>query len=334
MKRLVFLLLILLLGVSSAWGKTVSGEVVMTFDLSGQQSGREARLWIPYPISDANQLISDIHWEGNYSEAAVYTDRENSIPILYARWAADADSRRLTLRFKAERREQLRRDIPRADVPLDRAAFSRYLGATSMGPIDGPVKALTDQIVAGKKTNLEKARAIYDWTVDNTFRDPNTRGCGLGNVPRLLDRPGGKCADISSIYVALARSAGIPAREILGIRLGKKDGQDITGWQHCWAEFYQPGYGWVPVDPADVRKAMLKQNLKLDDPQVAKLREDFWGGVDAYRVRLSEGRDIELNPPQQGPAVNYLMYPFAQVGGKTLDWLDPKTFSYQITYRQ
>ncbi len=46
------------------------------------------------------------------------------------------------------------------------------------------------------------------------------------------------------------------------------------------------------------------------------------------------GRDLILNPPQQGGPVNYLMYPFAQVGETTLDWLDPATFKYTITYRQ
>jgi len=333
-KKLAIFCLCLLLNIGTAWGTTVNGKVSMDFDLSGHQPGEEVQLWVPYPVSDSNQQISKIQWEGDYAEAAVYTDRENGVPMLYARWAKNAKSRHLALRFDAARDEQLRRDLPETEAPLNPADFNRYLAATSLGPVDGPVKALADQITAGKTGNLEKARAIYDWTVDNTFRDPKTRGCGLGDVPQLLGRPGGKCADISSMYVALARSAGVPAREILGIRMGKKDGQDISKWQHCWAEFYQPGYGWVPVDPADVRKAMLKQGLKLDDPKVADLREYFWGGVDPYRIRLSEGRDIELNPAQQGPAINYLMYPFAQVGKQTLDWLDPDTFKYQITFHQ
>ena len=185
-----------------------------------------------------------------------------------------------------------------------------------------------------KKGILEKSRAVYDWTIENTYRDPKTPGCGVGDVTSFLRRPGGKCADISSIYVALARAAGVPTREVLGIRTGKEDNQDVSKWQHCWAEFYLPGYGWIPVDPADVRKAMLKQKLTLDDPTVDKLRDYFWGRVDPYRIRLSEGRDLQLNPPQQGPAVNYLMYPFAQVGGDTLDWLDSEKFAYKIIWNK
>jgi hypothetical protein len=79
---------------------------------------------------------------------------------------------------------------------------------------------------------------------------------------------------------------------------------------------------------------MLKQRLTLDDPSVEKLREYFWGHVDPYRIRLSEGRDLQLNPPQQGPAINYLMYPFAQVGGDTLDWLDSEKFAYKIIWNK
>jgi len=153
-------------------------------------------------------------------------------------------------------------------------------------------------------------------------------------VCKLLEDPGGKCADIHSVFVALARAAGVPSREVFGIRLGKKAEEDVTTWQHCWAEFYLPGYGWVPVDPGDVRKAMLVEKLHILDRRAEELREYFWGGIDPYRVKLGEGRDLVLNPPPEGGPVNYLMYPYAQLGGATLDWLDPKTFQYRITYRE
>lgn len=333
MKRLLCLFVALLFALPT-FASTQSGTYTWTFDLSGQPPGKKTELWIPYPVSDRNQLISQMKWEGNYTEAAVYTERTLGVPILYATWPEGSKERTLTLTFNAERLEQVRRDFPTEPAAYDPRDFEIYLAATSLGPVTGEVKKLAEEITAGKTGILEKARAVYDWTVDNTYRDPNTRGCGLGDVTSLLRRPGGKCADISSIYVALARAAGVPTREVLGIRTGKKAVQDVSKWQHCWSEFYLPGYGWVPVDPADVRKAMLKQDLKLADQKVAELREAFWGRVDPYRIRLSEGRDLELNPPQQGPAVNYLMYPFAQVGGETLDWLDPEEFKYKITWTQ
>ncbi len=333
MKKLILLMLSLLFA-APVLAATQSGTYTWTFDLSDQPAGAETHLWIPYPITDGVQTITRISWQGNYREAAVYTDQTFSTPMLYAAWPAGAKERKLTFQFHADRKEQVRREFPAQEGTLSPQELAVYLAATTYGPIDGEVKVLADKITAGKVGVLAKAKAIYDWTVENTFRDPDTRGCGLGDVTALLRRPGGKCADISSIYIALARAAGVPTREVLGIRTGKGKDQDVSTWQHCWAEFYLPGYGWVPVDPADVRKAMLVQNLKLDDPKVKELRDYYWGAVDQYRIRLSEGRDLQLNPLQQGDAVNYLMYPFAQVGEATLDWLDPKTFKYSISWKQ
>jgi len=306
----------------------------MEFDLSDHQSGEEMRLWIPYPISDGEQFIGDIQVRGDYTSTGVYTDREHGNPILFAFWDKDARSRKLTFSFSAERMEVIRRDFPAKEARWDPADYKTYLAPTRLGPTDGKVKELAYEITRGKKTVLDKANAIYEWTCKNMYRDPNTRGCGRGDVCSLLEKPGGKCTDISSVFVALTRASEVPAREIFGIRLGKKPEEDITGYQHCWAEFYLPGYGWAPVDPADVRKAMLVENLKLEDPKTAEYKAYFLGGIDAYRIKLSVGRDITLNPPQAGEPLNTFGYPFAQEGGRTIDWLDPASFRYRIVFRE
>ncbi|RII27243.1 MAG: transglutaminase [Geobacter sp.] len=336
MKRMLLLLLLVgnILSGTSAWAGTRSGVVTVEVDLSAQEQGEEAKLWLPYPVSDEDQLVSSINVTGDYGESGVYTDRVNGTPMLYARWDKSAKSRKLTFSFAVERQEVLRRELPQREKPWNKADFAPYLAATSLGPVDGEVKKLSDSITKGKKTVLEKAGAIYDWTCENTYRDPATRGCGKGDVCYLLRKPGGKCTDISSVFVALCRAAGVPAREIFGIRLGKKEMEDITSWQHCWAEFFLPGYGWVPVDPADVRKAMLMEKLGLKDPKTIEYRAYFWGGIDPYRVKLAVGRDLILNPPQAGAPLNTFGYPYAEVGGKVLDFYEPKSFVYRISYRE
>jgi transglutaminase-like putative cysteine protease len=333
MRRLVLSTILLLALVTPALAQHHSGTVTVEIDLTRQMPGQAARLWLPYPVSDRHQLISEIAVQGDYQSSGVYTDQTFGTPILFASWAPEAASRTLTFHFAVQRQEAVRRDFPRKEAAWDPADYAAYLQPTSRGPIDGDVKQLALRITKGKKTVLAKARAIYDWTVDNMYRDPAVVGCGEGDVCVLLEKPGGKCTDIHSVYVALARAAGVPAREIFGIRLGKQTEEDISGWQHCWVEFYLPGYGWVPVDPADVRKAMLTEQLKLEDPKTAEYRDYFWGRIDPYRVALAVGRDVTLNPPQAGAALNTFGYPHAEVGGQVIDWLDPKTFTYRITYR-
>ncbi len=79
---------------------------------------------------------------------------------------------------------------------------------------------------------------------------------------------------------------------------------------------------------------MLKYDLKLEDEKTKEYREYFWGAWDQYRVKLSVGRVLELTPAQKGKPLNTFGYPYAEIGGKTLDWLDPSTFSYKITYKK
>ncbi|MDD2318876.1 MAG: transglutaminase-like domain-containing protein [Geobacteraceae bacterium] len=330
---LMFLMLIACSPVAAhAASKTHSGTVTVAVDLTAQENGQEAELWLPYPISDREQTITEVKISGDFSQSAVYAENANSTPMLYAKWDRGATSRKLTFSFKALRKEVIRRNFPAKETAWDPADYQDFLQGTNLAPLDGATLKLAGKITAGKNSVLEKARAIYDWTCENTYRDPKTRGCGDGKVCNLLLNPGGKCVDIHSLFVALARAAGVPSREVFGIRLGKNDKDDSTTWQHCWAEFFLPGYGWVPVDPADVRKAMLKENLTLEDAKTKEYREYFWGGIDPYRVTLSTGRDLILNPPHPGAPVNYFMYPFARVGDRILDWLDPATFSYTITY--
>jgi len=333
-KLLLAFATLILLSAIPAWAGSRSGVVTMEFDLSSHPSGEAVRLWIPYPVSDRHQLISRVRLDGDYASSAVYTVPVNGTPLLYAEWPPDSKKRKLTLSFEVEREELRRGQFPAREPAWNPADYARYLAPTSIGPTDGVVKELADKIVAGKSTVLERARAIYDWTVENMYRDPDTIGCGKGDVCYLLLKPGGKCTDISSVFIALCRAAGVPAREVFGLRLGKQAEQDITTWQHCWSEFFLPGHGWVPADPADVLKAMLVENLKLDSPRIKTLRDYSWGGVDAYRFQLASGRDLVLNPPQSGPPLNTFGYPYAEVGGKPLDFYDPGSFVYRFSYKE
>lgn len=319
---------------TAAFAAGRSGVVTLDVDLSAQNGERETRLWIPYPVTDRHQKVGDIKVSGDFDSSAVYTEVANGTRILYARWPAGVKSRKLSFSFGVDRQEIRQTNLPTIEPPWNRAEYAAYLKPTALGPIDGEVRKLADSITEGKHTVLAKARAVYDWCCSNMYRDPATVGCGKGDVCALLRKPGGKCTDISSVYVALCRAAGVPARELFGLRLGKKPAEEITTYQHCWAEFFLPGYGWVTVDPADVRKAMLAEKLELGDEKAKEYREFFWGGIDAYRVVLGGGRDLILNPPQSGAPLNTFGYPYAEVGGTVIDFYRPERFVYRYSFKE
>ncbi len=303
--------------------------VTVTIDLSSHGSKEEAKLWLPYPVSDKYQLITNVKIEGTYSSHGFYTDQEFGNHILYAYWPKGKKERRLILSFEVTRRERKDKALSGSGC-VDKVSLAKYLKGSKVAPINEAVKALSEEITRGKHGTLEKARSIYLWVAKNMRRDPKTKGCGRGNVCLLLSKKSGKCADIHSVFVALLKGAGVPAREVFGLRLAKTDGVNITKWQHCWAEFYVPGYGWFVADPGDFLKALLKKKLCYDSPEAKGLLLYYFGAVDPYRVRFGTGRDINLNPRNKKGPLNYFMYPYAEIGGKPLDPLAPEEFSYEI----
>jgi transglutaminase-like putative cysteine protease len=221
-----------------------------------------------------------------------------------------------------------------------------YLRPTSLLPTDGIVRQTAETIVRSCHGPMERARAIYEWVVDNTNRDPKTPGCGIGDVASMLKSGylGGKCADINALFVALARAAGIPARDAYGIRvadsrLGFKSlgrSGDISKAQHCRAEFFDHRHGWIPVDPADVRKVVLEEvpgGLPMDDPKVRSARAALFGSWEMNWVAYNHGHDVAL-PGSSTARIPFLMYPIGETAGGCLDSLDPKTFRYEIHSRE
>ena len=232
------------------------------------------RVWLPVPLTNNTDYFKreDDSWTGNFKKAGVIQYDRYGTGMLFAEWRAEeaAPSLELKSRFMTRDRQVNLSAKPNSAAKQDRAVLDYFRKPSKLIRTDGIVATTSRGITMGMKSDIDKARAIYDWIVDNTFRDPNVKGCGIGDISTMLQTGylGGKCADLNALYVGLARAAGLPARDVYGIRcanssefksLGKSD--DITRAQHCRAEVFLTGYGWVPVDPADVRKVVLEENL-------------------------------------------------------------------------
>lgn len=318
--------------------------VTNRLDVRRDGAGGLVQAWVPLPsIEEPDWMLPEgDDWSGNATTAEVYTDPASGAKLLHATFAADVADPSLvvTSRFRTRDRGNL---LDAAGAPpLPDAARATYLAATDLLPTDGIVKETADRITAGADGDAARARAIYEWVVENTERVAETRGCGLGDVATMLESGnlGGKCADLNALYVALARASGVPARDLYGIRVapsafGYKSlgagSATITKSQHCRAEVYLDGPGWVPVDPADVRKVVLEEppgNNALDSEAVVAARAALFGAWEGNWLALNDAHDLVL--PGSDHKLAFLMYPQAEVAGSLLDCLSPDTFAYVI----
>jgi len=228
-----------------------------------------------------------------------------------------------------------------------RAELDYFLQPSKYVPTDGIVKETALKAIQGASTEIDKARAIYDWVVENTFRDPKVRGCGRGDIRFMLESGdlGGKCADLNALCVGLSRSVGLPARHVYGLRIAKSDlgykslglaTDQATKGQHCRVEVYLKEHGWIPMDPADVRKVVLEEppgNLNLQDEVVSKTRARLFGSWEMNWMGYNYAHDVVL-PGSSGRPVVYFMYPQAETAVGRVDPFDPDNFKYEITVRE
>jgi transglutaminase-like putative cysteine protease len=326
-------------------------EIVTTVEVAAPSG--PTQVWLPLPLNVTSdyQRPLETHWDAPGSTRAELVALPGyDVRLLHVRWQDAAAVAPVTLTCRVATRDR-RSNLATAPLPGSAGVEStrtleRYMRPTALLPTDGIVRTTAQGICAGQQGEIAKARALYEWVVENTTRDPKTPGCGMGDVASMLRSGylGGKCADINALFVALARSAGIPARDAYGVRvadslrgyqcLGKSG--DVSKAQHCRAEFYAAGRGWIPVDPADVRKVMLEEQaggLELTDPKVQAARRTLFGSWEMNWVAYNHGHDVRL-PGSANAAIPFLMYPNGETSGQRINSLDPTSFRYSIHSRE
>lgn len=307
------------------------------------------RIWLPAALLRETPfqktLANDFRAEGGTAKLA--ESSADALGMVVAEFPAGTKPAMILTSRVATKDYTVDLSRPNKAGTVNRVELNHFLRPTKLLPTDGIVKSTANQITAGSKTDVEKARSIYEWIVENTFRNPKTRGCGAGDIRFMLETQdlGGKCADLNSLYVGLARASGLPARDVYGIRVAKSElgykslgasSENVTKAQHCRAEVYLEECGWVPVDPADVRKVMLEEppgNRPLDDAMVKSARSRLFGSWEMNWMAYNFAHDVTL-PGAKGGPLGFLMYPQAETADGRLDCLDPDNFKYEIAARE
>ncbi len=323
-------------------------ETVISIQIAKPEG--QVQAWIPLPAVDQDDWMRSgtSMWKADGADAVVVTNKTYGAKMLHVVWPDGTVAPVAEVSSRFSTRDRAVELAAAGDAKhLTKAERQFYMRGTELIPVDGIVKETADKITAGANTDLDKARAIYEWAIENTFRNPKTRGCGLGDITYMIKTGdlSGKCADINALYVGLARAAGLPARDVYGLRLGpSKFGYKslgpltgvVTKAQHCRAEVFLDGIGWVPVDPADVRKVVLEEppgNLAIDNAKVVAARETLFGAWEGNWLAYNFAHDIVL-PGSTGPKLPFLMYPQAETAAGRLDPLDPDSVKYSITARE
>jgi hypothetical protein len=281
---------------------------------------KKVELWLPMPHDSPFQKITDVRIESPYPyqiHKAQYGNRVLHIGVS----DPQQPSFTVTLRFNVLRREHVLAALQQVGYTPAKERrdpdMARWLQPDRLVPTDGKIRQWAQEVVvaAGAKTDLEKARAIYEHVVSTVKYDKTGQGWGRGDIYYACDARRGNCTDFHAIFIGYCRAVGIPARFQIGFPLPADRGVGQVSGYHCWAEFYLKGVGWVPVDASEAAKNPSR-------------REYFFGAHDENRVEFTVGRDLTLRPKQQGEPLNYFVYPYAEVDGKPFASVE-RSFSYR-----
>lgn len=275
------------------------------FTVKNLPAGKKVRIWIPAAHTDTFQEVKSVSANG---DLPLKTTREakNGDEIYYAESTHAAQPElHFDIEYDVTRHERVALGTSAHVIKAALTEGERHedLQPDALVPITGLPADLAVKVTQGKSDPLDKARAIYDYVFTTLKYDKSGTGWGRGDVLYACDAKKGNCTDFHSLFIAMARSQGIPARFEIGFPLPPdKRSAEIAGY-HCWADFYIDGKGWIPVDISEAWKHPEK-------------RDYFFGSHDVNRVQFSMGRDLKLNPLQDGKPLNYFVYPYVEVDGQ------------------
>ena len=267
-----------------------------SYEVTLPEMSDTTKMWIPVPQSDRFQTIELVSMVAPVSHETL-EDKYNKNKVLHMRFSPEHSGKMVKLVYDVQRQEK--------QAYEDETSPNDYLGASLLMPIGDRFQTLSDSIIGSKRKEgtIMQARALYDYIIDN-MRYMKSGTYGTGDAVYACDALTGNCTEFHSLFISLARSAGIPSRFAVGASIpSDRDEGGISGY-HCWAEFYAEGKWW-PVDISEANK-------------YSALATYYFGRHPANRIEFTKGRDLVLEPgPSSGP-INFLAYPVMEQGNKSL----------------
>lgn len=288
-------------------------EFLYSTEISGIPStAKEVRIWVPLGSTRDGQRIlhrrveSEIRYEiskePEYGNELLYLILQSSIP----------ENLQLEIKYHVVTDTQ---EFIQTQKKTEQ--MTKYLRPSHLMVINEEVQQRTQAAVINRQSLIEKARGIYEYVIRHMKYDKTIPGWGNGDTWRACQVGTGNCTDFHSLFISMAQAAEIPARFKIGVTVPGQGEGEIAGY-HCWAEFYEEGRGWEPVDASEAWKHPER-------------KEVYFGGFDTNKFFISQGRDIELVPRQKGGPINILFYPYVEVDGKPHDVVQTSFYYRSLT---
>jgi len=269
------------------------------------EDAKKLDVWLPMLPNTPYQEIEEVTISPK-GFAQITEDKVYNNKLIHFTFETPVDpSLEINIKYKVRRHEFSNKpgdSSKNLQGALPQEQFDKYLKASRLVTLSPEVKEIAKEVTKDKTTTIEKARAIYDYVFENVSYDKAIPGYGQGDTQRVCNLKAGNCTDFHSLFLSLSRASDIPAKFVIGIPIAEEQQGELSHY-HCWAEFYEEKLGWIPVDISEA----WKDNSK---------REYHFGAVDENRLEFSRGRDIVLEPKQQGEPLNYFIYPYAELDGK------------------
>jgi transglutaminase-like putative cysteine protease len=264
--------------------------------VTGLPAGKMARIWMPVPPSNEDQNVQ-IASKQLPAEGRIAREPKFGNEVLYLEAKAGPDGTvPLVMTYRVTRRE-IKSSLKRRNKEPEQLAL--YLEPDAKVPITGkPLDLIKGKVLP--KDQTAAARVLYDVVNSHMRYSKEGTGWGQGDAVWACQSGYGNCSDFHSLFISLARSQRIPAKFEIGFPLPPERGSGEVAGYHCWAKFHPRQDGWVPVDIAEANK----------NPQ---MKNYYFGNLTEDRLAFSTGRDLDLVPKQDGPPLNFFVYPYVEV---------------------
>ena len=272
-------------------------------EIKGLAAGDRVRGWIPEPIEDRYQSISLDSRSLPGNNLVSKEKRYGNMTSYFETTVKSADSLHARVSWDIVRRAANPLNEQIVTPTISDSAQHLFLSGNKYVPVGG--EATTSLLRERPPTDaLKRGEFLFDLVADHMKYDKSRPGYGNGDAVWACDSRFGNCTDFHSLFISLARGLSMPARFEIGFSIPAKSGTHEIGGYHCWA-YFSDGKQWVPVD------------ISEGDKHPDQLKE-YFGKMDASRVAFTTGRDLILEPAQDGDPINFLIYPYVEVNGKAI----------------